>query len=122
MSEHAIQLRRAWDLQTASATRRVDLPTIWDAPGPRHLARSFRRPPIDPSAERLSLRLRDVAGLRAVRLNGREIPIDPGSLQHDLELPAELPDRNRLELDVELAGSHDLDASWGSIALVIQPV
>jgi hypothetical protein len=122
MPEHAIQLRRAWDYQANGATRRVDLPTSWgDRPVTFRLARSFRRPPIDTEFECLTLRLGDVAGLRAVWLNGQELPIEPGATHFELELSPDLPGRNRIELEVVPVLGMGPDAPWGSIALVIRP-
>jgi hypothetical protein len=70
------------------------------------------------------LRLEQVPGLLALRLNG--IPLTPGhGTEGRLEFPATvLNDRNRLELDVDLAAAAARSAigiaDWGIISLVIR--
>lgn len=113
MSPHAIQLRRAWALDG----RRVDLPTTWPGgpPGRITLTRRFNRPPIVARAERLTLRLRSVPGLSAVRLNGVALARDRGE---DLWLlPPEVPAASSIELDAEPPGD---GATWGEVALLIE--
>jgi hypothetical protein len=85
------------------------------------LVRWFQAPAIDPRVEALGLRLDDVPGLVAVMLNGTVLALpgpDVPSLW--LELPAALPARNRLELDVEVPNTPGA-GPWGQVALVIRP-
>ena len=132
MPDHRIRLRGAWErLETSSDPPpppcRVDLPVIWsprDATRPFRLIRRFGHPTIDPARQRLVLELADVPGLRAVRLNGQPLDLTLKASVEPvrIELPAPLPARNLLEVEVVLLGSGPaaFDQPWGSIALVIE--
>jgi hypothetical protein len=123
MPEHAIQLRRAWEIPPTGgdAPARVDLPIVWDDPAlvPPRLARNFRRPPLEAGRDRLVVRLDAVPGLRAVWLNDRELA-RPGPAADRIEVPldAAAPGRNRLVLEIDPDGIEP-GADWGRIALVI---
>lgn len=118
MPEHPIALRRAWELQRPDTPpERIDLPgTLPPTIAPLRLVRSFNRPRFDPEAETLALRLADVPGLAAVRLNGTPLTPATDSLSID---PARLARRNLLELVVAPA-DHPRPA-WGAVALVLAP-
>ena len=123
MSEHLIRLRGGWEFHMGESVRRLALPLTWP-PGlvsRVRLVRPFNRPPIDLQSERLGLRLDDVRGLLAVRLNGRELARPaPGTSMLELPLDEPLPARNVLELDVAPETTVE-PAAWGRIALVIRP-
>jgi hypothetical protein len=139
MSEHLIRLRGGWHwldpgpgtggadplVQDVATGRPVTLPIRWPADpvvaGCVHLVRSFGPPPLNPADETLVLRLADVGGLVAVRLNGREIARPaPGTTALDIPLPAVLPRRNLLILDVNPPQPDPARNPWGAIALVIR--
>jgi hypothetical protein len=88
------------------------------------LVRSFTAPSLNPSRERLSLRMSAVGGLVSVQLNGQELA-RPAPRTTALEIPLwdPLPRRNRLVLDVGLEAAVASRAfpgqAWGSVALVI---
>lgn len=122
MPEHRIRLRAAWeriDPDGDGSPARVDLPTTWaeaDRDRPIRLARRFGRPRVDDATGAVVLELADVPGLRAIRLNGRGLPVpagDPGRV----DLGGRLEARNVLELDVVPARAEG--TPWGSIALVV---
>jgi hypothetical protein len=129
MPEHLIRLRGGWlhggGEDGRDSARRVSLPLEGPPRGISRvvLSRRFGRPSIDPSRERLALRLEGVVGLVGIRLNGRAMAVPPeGTI--DLELsPDELrPSGNVLVLDVlPPAGtpSGADDSRWGMVALVI---
>lgn len=127
MPEHLIHLRRAWEGRFveggAEVVRRVDLPTSWpmELSAPFLLSRSFRRPPIEPDRERLSLRLGSVLGLISIQWNGRELARPMvGTTNLELALEGPIPARNLLTLEVDPTESTGSEMPWGTIALVIQ--
>lgn len=133
MSEHAIRLRAAWEAwfpgQGVGEARRVDLPAPWP-PGPEapfRLTRAFHPPRVDASGGSLTLLLRDVPGLVAVRLDRETLlwsgePRGPEPLE--ILLPGPLPGRCTLDLQVDPRGwpPTELPAgtSWGDIRLIIR--
>jgi hypothetical protein len=128
MPEHRIRLRGAWDWHVpegdSEVVRRVDLPTGWPAGlgSPFRLVRRFGSPRFDPATESARLELRDVPGLVAARLNGRDLPHPPaGSRDWSIPLAEPLPDRNVLVLEVELGTGSAVPGPWGSVSLVISP-
>ncbi len=69
------------------------------------------------------LEMRNVAGLKSVRLNGRPLVAPAESSgEWTIELPEDLLPRNGLVLEFErLAVRSDDPPPWGEIALVIRP-
>lgn len=131
MPEHRIRLRIGWECLYRDAEdspevyRRIDLPAPSSADLPRRfrLTRQFGRPPVDPRNESLTLELRNVAGLKSARLNGRPLAVGGAEeSDRDIDLADPLLPRNGLvlEVDVEEAARSD-PAPWGNIALVIRP-
>ena len=121
MTEHRIQLRRAWDAGDAGRPTRLDLPARWGLdPIPRRIARRFNRPRIDEAVEVLRLEFASVPGLIAVSLN-----------DHDLGAPGEgedpwvvgladlKPFGNRLVLTLDAEAARRSE-EWGRIALLIR--
>ena len=133
MPEHRIRLRGGWechyrvddDEAAPEVVRRVDLPaaSAADFPARFRLTRQFGRPPVDPRNEDVTLELRNVAGLKSVRLNGRLIaPGLEGGAGWSIDLAEPLLPRNGLVLEVELGDSgRSSPSSWGEVALVIRP-
>lgn len=118
---HAIRLRAGWewahrDDPTGVVPRRISLPTPWPADWDRpvSLRRRFGRPPAPGPT---LLRLVQVGGLVAVRLNGVELAV-PGP--SDLPLPPLAP-RNLLVLEVDPArrGGVEGGETWGEVALIV---
>ncbi len=130
MPEHLIRLRGGWlrsDCEGGPETvHRVSLPLEGPPRGTSRvtLTRQFGRPPIDPSGERLALRLEEVVGLVELRLNGRPMPIPPaGATDLDLSSDDLRPTGNVLILEVlPLSGSPagSNEPRWGRVALVIR--
>ena len=125
MTEHRIRLAKAWSLRWIDLPPRpVDLPVIWteaDLRQPFDLVRSFQRPAIDPTSQRIELELIHVPGLRTIGFHG--LTIEPEQLSDGeptrIQLDAQIqPGRNSLRLAVDLTGVN-LAHPWGSIALVI---
>jgi hypothetical protein len=137
MAEHLIRLRGGWrcvpggglpETPAVVAGPLITLPVTWSEsagnPVAVRLIRSFTAPSLDPSCERLSLRMSAVGGLVSVQLNGRELARPaPGTAALELPLRDPLPHRNELVLDVRLSGAHasrDIpQPPWGVVALVI---
>ncbi len=133
--EHRIRLRGGWechyreggldDDSAPEALRRVDLPLAspGELPERFRLARQFGRPPVDLRNEAVWLEMRNMAGLRSARLNGRPLgPVAATSGNRMIELPEPLLPRNGLVLEVERPIDDAVDPSpWGQIALVIRP-
>ncbi len=132
-AEHRIRLRGGWechyregaDDSAPEILRRVDLPLASpaDLPAIFRLARQFGRPPVNYRNESVRLEIRNVAGLRSIRLNGRPVaPADGLSGDRTVELPDELLPRNGLVLEFERPTvESDEPSPWGDIALVIRP-
>jgi hypothetical protein len=130
-AEHRIRLRGGWechyregeDDSASEVLRRVDLPLASSAelPATFRLARQFGRPPVDPRNESVWLEMRNTAGLKSVRLNGR--PLAAPADDRAIELPDDLLPRNGLVLEFEGpgAGLDQPSSPWGEIALVIRP-
>lgn len=133
MPEHRIRLRIGWechyregdDEETSELYRRVDLPvpSVADFPLRFRLTRQFGRPPVDPRNESLTLEMRNVAGLKSARLNGRPIAANVlNRCDMDIELSGTLLPRNGLVLEIALGESVLSDPTpWGIISLVIRP-
>ncbi|ODU00731.1 MAG: hypothetical protein ABS79_02880 [Planctomycetes bacterium SCN 63-9] len=132
MSSHVIKFRKAWechDLENPDMPpRRLYLPLSANSsvPNQARLSRAFGCPPLAWGRETLTIRLEQVPGLQALRLNDRPIPL-PKPMVATLEVPLNAPlARNRLILDVcfEPATSQESSshAGWGKIALVITPI
>ena len=69
MTEHRIQLRRAWDDDAPRPTR-IDLPAHWGTGTiPNRIARSFNRPRTIDAREAISLEFARVPGLLSAHLN-----------------------------------------------------
>ena len=127
--DHRIRLRGGWEWlgadDTPGSTRRVTLPLIWppDAPARVRLLRSFRRPPIDPAQERVSLDLSQVPGLCAVLSNGVGLALPDREFSYlTVGLGDLRPDRNQLILEIDTSQARRLGgatAFWGDVALVI---
>jgi hypothetical protein len=132
-AEHRIRLRGGWechyregeDDSAPEALRKLDLPI--DSPGELparfRLARQFGRPPVDLRNESVWLEMRNMAGLKSVRLNGRPLgaPADPPG-DRTIELPGPLLPRNGLVLEIERHAEDTVDSPpWGEVALVIRP-
>jgi hypothetical protein len=127
VSEHLIRLRKGWeaiDLESPDPRPEriaLPLPVGWISGRRLRLTRRFGSPTLVSINESLWLRLESVAGLAALRLNGRDIPVGPhlDGTSHIRLL--ELPPRN--ELSLELCGVAALAAEptlWGEIALLIR--
>lgn len=133
MSCHWIRLRGGWEWHRSSpkssGTRghRLTLPVEArdDGPPVGWLVRSFQKPPIDPSTERVWLALRSVDGLGSIQLNDRALA---ASLDQNGSciLPVDdlLDGRNSLVLEVERLAIPKGEATllWGDVALVISPM
>jgi hypothetical protein len=126
--EHPIRLRGGWEWEGPGAPPgggpRVALPMAWPPgiAGPIRLVRRFHRPPIDPAAEALVLRLEEVPGLSAVWLNGLLLARPPaGTSALSLDLEPGLPDRNVLTLEIDPIAATGRASPWGAIALVVRP-
>ena len=128
MTEHVIRLRGGWECHSGhceDAVTRITLPVCWPLgfPSRVRLTRSFQRPNVDQEREAISLRLEDVTGLAELKLNGSPVPLPDRRSCLEIPLEHELPARNRLALEVELAplerDGTGATAPWGSIALVI---
>jgi hypothetical protein len=127
MSEHWIRLRGGWRADRDAAAGPpgwLALPLAqppWPDP-PATLSRHFQAPPIDPVRERVTLVIDATPGLAAVRLNGRDLgpPDAMGTLRVDL--PADLPTRNLLELEPARDPPPGHAGAWGRVALVIRPI
>ncbi len=126
MPEHSIRLRLAWDWIPADGPAvRLDLPTtLRHAPaGPGVLARRFRRPRLDPTADRLFLRCDALTGLVALRIDGRRVELPTADPCGPCAIP--LDDRggpsHRLELEFGPIDRPEpiADEPWGLVALVI---
>ncbi len=104
---------------------RLTLPVVWgrDGPASAWLLRRFGRPPFDPASQVLLLEMKNVAGIRALLLNGHPItPVAVETLSYEILLDA-LPERNRLEIEIDrswLAGDAASAMPWGEIALVVR--
>jgi hypothetical protein len=90
------------------------------------LTRPFQCPRLDLSRETLWLRLENVAGLIAARLNGTPIGAVRAEL-NDYEFKLQpLPHRNILVLEVETAlcanDPRGQSPEWGFVSLVIRPI
>lgn len=122
MPEHAIRLRKAWTAMTGDGATRIDLPADGSTlPIPSTLRRRFRRPPIDPEAEAVVLRLEAVPGLGAVRLNGQELAQGQGREAFEVELGPALAADNELTLEVVSESIlRSKETAWGAVALVIR--
>ncbi len=130
MPEHLIRLRGPWWIaapdQPDAPGHRFPLPTEgpWPAAPTHLLSRRFQAPQYDPDHESVGLRLADVPGLTAVRLNEQPLIIyteelAPGSAR-TLDLNGSLrPGSNLLELLVNQSGSAPAGSVWGQVALVI---
>ena len=130
MPDHTIRLRGPWLLIDPEAPegppRRLALPATAapEMPGPLlRLRRSFARPPRLAGPIACRLIVEDLPGLRAVVLNGRDLPLSP-----DVAEPTEpwdighwLRPRNLLELLVAPPIASESRGLWGSIALVFEP-
>lgn len=126
--EHAIRLRGGWQNHTSAGEAvPLSLPTDWPAEtrGRLRLVRKFGAPRIDPTQERVVLRLESVAGLRSVVLNTKTLEAGAES-ETSLEIPLapeDLATRNVLELAVDADAwveSPQLRRGWGAIALVVK--
>jgi hypothetical protein len=130
MPEHRIRFRGGWvscalDGDPADVAR-LSLPIVWPSgiEGAIRLSRRFGCPPIDPAFESVRLELRDVPGLRSLRLNGVDLGMPPpGVLDWTLPLAEALDARNTLTLEVvpDQVSPVEIPGGWGSIALVIAP-
>ena len=130
MPEHEIRFRAGWILagldETGERTREViSLPVDWaNFPargGVVRIVRSFQRPPIDPEAESIGLRIADAPGVVALRLNDSPIAFEPTALEADFDCALEplAARRNVLEMEVDLAEASRL-RSWGKVSLLIR--
>jgi len=130
VSEHLIRLRKGWEsIDLDSPDSRpvritLPLPAGWRSTRRLRLTRRFGCPPLNPHTESLWLRLESVAGLAALRLNDRDLPLGQDSQGTiDIRL-AELRPRN--ELALELSGADapaappGTSTTWGEIALLIR--
>jgi hypothetical protein len=122
MADHTIRLRAAWEWHDpgAHAARRVSLPLVVgeDVPADFRLSRAFNAPPLDAASESLWLHLRDVPGLRTIRINSTALPDAIGAGPDLWCALAPLLRRNVIELTVEGAPA----GTWGEIALVVRPI
>lgn len=130
MSEHRIPLRRAWRLLRPRAgppdATPIDLPSaLLPGPGdgPFRLVRAFHAPRLDPDRESLSLRIDDLPGLVAARLDDAPLPWtpdEPGPVEIPLDGLVAPGARATLALEVE-PGPEAPAAPAGRVALVIRP-
>lgn len=120
---HTIRLGPAWTLfrlEVDAQPRSLNLPGRWDrSDDPVRLERWFGQPVRGVEGMAVALRLANVPGLRAVRLNGSLLGLGVGT-RGDLPIPNDrLAARNRLELDVDRRGLGEADdGPWGEVALV----
>src|SRR4051794_27649978 len=132
MSEHWIRLRGGWRClpspDNPSAAYPITLPTRW-APGQAgrlRLVRQFGLPAIDRRRERVALRIAEVPGVVAIRLNGRPIDLPGGDGRDVLELGEDqLRPRNELVLEVDpdrAAARQPGQPEWGHVALLVRPL
>ena len=132
MPEHLIRLRGGWERQDLDAPEsgptRITLPIHLDSSLARRvrLSRRFGSPPLQREVETLGLRLHHVPGLVSVTINGSPFPLPPqGGGWPEIALH-ELPQRNLLVLEVNLAAVHSPGQAgasrWGEIALVVRAV
>ena len=130
-NEHSIRLRGGWDLlpvgEGTSLPIRLSLPAVWtdQEAGLRKLSRRFGRPPFDPASQALWLRMDHVPGLHSLQLNGQPLGrVSPDAGRYEFPL-ANLLERNRLDLvvDIAIAATYcsSIGASWGVVSLVIRP-
>lgn len=123
-TEHWIRLRGGWDTDPPSE-RRISLPL--NTPEPlttrSRLVRPFQKPPLQPGRESLWIHLADVPGLVQIHLNGEPLPLHNSLPNQWIRLADDLPQRNRLVLEVEPLQPSSVASPpfvWGSIALVIR--
>ena len=132
---HAIRLRGGWTLANPAASidptlppnPRLNLPIHWPSSLPRlvRLERRFNSPPVNPTLERVALRLEAVPGLLSANLNGQPLP-DVNPANHAIVVHVNLTPRstNLLTLEVNLDIARQLlqNDPWGCVALEIQPI
>jgi hypothetical protein len=126
--EHRIRLRGGWECRDEglpNSQDRLTLPVEWGRHGPvcTRLLRRFGRPPFDRASQALLLEMNNVAGIRALFLNGHAItPVAVETSSYLIAL-GPIPERNRLEIEVDRSWLESEVASimpWGEIALVVR--
>ena len=120
MTEHRIQLRRAWEAGDAGRPTRLDLPARWGQEAiPTRIARRFNPPRIEAAVEILSLEFASVPGLLAASLNDRDLG-GPGAGEDPwvVGLTDLKPFGNRLILTLDAEAARRSD-EWGRIAILI---
>lgn len=127
MSEHWIRLRGGWTADRGDSNSPAGWLTLplsrspWPDP-PRTLRRHFQAPLIDPQREAVWLVLAAMPGRREIRLNGEPLDATPGdSMAVEIPLPAPLPHRCRLEIELMADDPGPSADEWGHVALVIRP-
>jgi hypothetical protein len=102
------------------------LPVRWssDIAGRLVLTRRFGRPALEPGRQILILEMDQVAGTRAIILNGQPIAAAASETPHYAIELTELAERNVLVLEIDTppegVGPAGHGEDWGMIALVIR--